>query len=78
MYEVKLKSSLADQDILMKCDQMEFLFLHSPPCGRYIFSISVVVLRSYLLKKSTADITSSYEIFSLSLYAKLFCIFHTI
>ena len=53
IYEGQLKSSLADQDTLMGCDPMRFIFQHSPPCGPYISFIRVVVFRSHCSKKSS-------------------------
>ena len=43
-----MKSSQADQDTVMTCDQMRFIFQHSPPCGLHAFSFNgVPVLGSH-------------------------------
>ena len=44
IHKGQLKSSQTDQDTPMKCDQMRFIFQHSPHCGLYSFSIGVAVL----------------------------------
>ena len=63
--EGQLKSSLADQDTLIECDQIRFIFQHCSLCDSHISSIGVAVLGSHWSKKlSTADITSSNEFFS--------------
>ena len=60
VYEVQLKSSLVDQDTLMECEQMKFIFQHSPPSGSCTSSIDGAVLGSHWLKKlSIEDMTSS-------------------
>ena len=66
-----MKSSWADQDTLMECDQMRFIFQHSSPFSPHTFSIDVAMLESHWLKKKKAskiDMASSYELFSSSLY----------
>ena len=45
LYEGWLKSSKADQDTLMKCNQMRFIFQHSPLFDSHTFSIGVAMLR---------------------------------
>ena len=39
------KSSKADQDTLMGCDQMRFIFQSGTPCSSY--TVSIAVLGSY-------------------------------
>ena len=39
---ILLKSSPADQDNLMKCDQMRFIVLHSPRCRSHTSSTSML------------------------------------
>ena len=45
LYEDQLKSSLADQDILMECDQMRFIFNIVP-------LVVHTLLRPYKVKKN--------------------------
>ena len=47
IYEGRLKSSLADQDTFVECDQMKFIFQHITPCGPHTSSIVVPVLGSH-------------------------------
>ena len=49
-YEGQSKCSLADQDTLMECDQMKFIFQNHSPCGPHTSSTSVVVLGSHWSK----------------------------
>ena len=46
IYGDRLKSSSADQDTVMECDQMNFIFWHSPLYSQHTFSISVADLGS--------------------------------
>ena len=56
-----LKSSQADQDALMECDQI----IYSPPRSPHTSSIDVAVLGYHWVKSSTAGMISSYELFNL-------------
>ena len=61
IYECRLKSSKADDDALLECDQIRFIFQHNPPCGPRNSAIDAAVFGSHQSKKSsTVDITSSY------------------
>ena len=63
VYKGQLKSSQADQDTFMECDQIKFIFQHSFSCV-YNFSISFAMLGSHWSKKSTTvDMTPSYKLF---------------
>ena len=47
----------------MKCDQMKFIFQHSPFCSSQTSSIGVAMLRSHWSNdSSTADMISPYEL----------------
>ena len=75
-YEGRLKSPQANQDTLMECDKMRFILQHRPPCGCPHTSVGVVMLGSHWSKKSsTADMTSSYEIFNSPSYSAFFFFF---
>ena len=52
-YKGQLKSSSANKDTLIECDQMRFIFQHSLPCSLHSSSISVA-------KSSTADMMLSW------------------
>ena len=49
-----LKSSQADQNTLMGCDQMRLIFQHNPPCRLHSSSIGVVVLGFHWRKVTNA------------------------
>ena len=53
IYEDQLKSSLADQDTLMECDQMRFILQRSIPCGPHFSSIGVTMLGFHWSRKSS-------------------------
>ena len=58
IYKDQLKSSLADQDILMECGQMRFIFQQDVPCTPHPSSIGIAALGSHWSKaSSTADMT---------------------
>ena len=62
-----LTISSADQDLLIECDQMRFLFQYSLPWCSHTSCTSVAVLRSQGSKKSlTEDMMSTYELFCLT------------
>ena len=52
-YEGWLKSLLADQDTLLECDGMRFIFQHSLHCRLHTCSIRVAVVEFYWSKKSS-------------------------
>ena len=49
--ELQLKSSKADQDTIIQCEQMGFIFQYSPPWHPHISLNFVAVLRSFWQKK---------------------------
>ena len=51
MYKHLLKNSLADQDTLIECDKMNYIFQHSPHTSR----IDVAVLGSHWSKNVIGD-----------------------
>ena len=53
-----------ETDTLIKCDQLRFNFQYCTCCCPYISSISVSVLRSHWLKKSSTAGMTSYKLFS--------------
>ena len=62
-YKGQIKSWFAEQDILMECDQMGFIFQHNPPSDPHTPFINFAVLGSHWLQKSSiADMMSSYEL----------------
>ena len=64
-----MESSLADQNTLMECDQMKFIFQYGSPFSPSTFAIDVAVHGLHWSKtSSTADMVSSYELFSPSSY----------
>ena len=64
-YEDRLKSSKAYQDTLEESEQMRFIFQYNTPGGPHTSSASVAVFESLIsIKSSTADMTSSYTLFS--------------
>ena len=56
-----MKYLLADQDTLMECDKMKFIFQERPLCRPHI---GVAVLGSHWSKKPSTDMTFLYELFS--------------
>ena len=63
------RSSLADQNNLIECDQMRFIFQRSFPWSPTATFFSVAVLGShYRNKSSRADMMSSYKFFNLPSY----------
>ena len=64
-YEDRLKSSKAYQDTLEESEQMRFIFQYNTPGGPHTSSTSVAVFESLIsIKSSTADMPSSYTLFS--------------
>ena len=57
MYEGQLKSSWAYQDTLMECDQMSFIFQHSP-----LYKLFPSVLQYLDPIGQKADIISTYKL----------------
>ena len=51
IFKVQLKSSSADQDIVIEYNQMRFIFQHSLLCAVHTSTISVAVLVSHWSKK---------------------------
>ena len=47
VYESRLKSSQADQDTILECEKIRFIFQHRSSCEPHNSSIDIVVLRSH-------------------------------
>ena len=62
-YEDRMKSSSADQDTFMECDQMRFIFQHCHPYGLRTSSIVVAVLDPIGQKCQLLQIWRLYMIF---------------
>ena len=63
-YESLWKSSKADQDILMECNQMRSIFQHRTHRGQHIFPSVLKCLNPSDTKKSSTAKITSYELFS--------------
>ena len=63
IYKSLQKSSKTDHDTLNECDQMRFIFQFISSCG--LNTSFITMLGSH---RSTADMTSSYKIFSPTSY----------
>ena len=53
------------EDNVMKSEEIRFIFQRNPSCGQHANSIGVHRLHTMRQNFSTADMTSSYRIFSL-------------